>query len=57
MSDADFNALYFAFACTFNQLVNRGLIEGDQQTLDEFWRAFLADLNRFPHDWHRHLVS
>jgi hypothetical protein len=24
--------------------VRRGYIEGDQNTLDEFWRAFVADI-------------
>lgn len=57
MSNHELNQLYFAFSCTFAQLVKRGLIEGDQQTLDEFWRAFLIDLARFPHGWTRELVS
>jgi hypothetical protein len=57
MSKAELNALYFSFAAVFNQLVRRGLIEGDQETLDEFWVAFLNDMARFPNDWTRQLVS
>jgi hypothetical protein len=44
----EYNALYFAFSCTFCDLVRRGLITGDQNLLDQFWRDFLRDLHKYP---------
>jgi hypothetical protein len=52
-SRSEYNALYFAFSRVFTDLVRRGYIEGDQDTLDEFWRAFVADMTRFPNAWGR----
>jgi hypothetical protein len=48
MSKQEYNALYFAFSCTFCDLVRRGLITGDQNLLDQFWRDFLRDLHKYP---------
>lgn len=57
MSTAEANALYYAFSRVFADLVRRGCIEGDQETLQQFWQAFLRDLSTYPHGWTRQLVS
>jgi hypothetical protein len=38
----------FAFSCIFRDLVRRGLITGDQNLLDQFWRDFLRNLHKYP---------
>jgi hypothetical protein len=57
MSRHEYNQLHAAFSRIFTDLVSRGMIEGDQAVLDEFWREFLADLRHFPNSWTRALMS